>query len=439
MDKRLSMTSEKISSPKNLAVSQEKKFVAKGGNAGIDNQNMRQVEARKKQTVAKLEQELRNGRQSRLMLPNFQVSKPSLVGREREYVLDALDSGWISSTGPYIHRFEEAISRFLGVDECLTVVNGTAALHLACLTLGLQPGDEVIVPTLTYIATASAVAYCGAVPIFVDSDPNTWNATVEAVEKAWTDRTVGVIAVHLYGLPAPVDRLRALCNQREAWLIEDCAESLGASIRGVQSGRFGHAAAFSFYGNKIISTGEGGMLHLENHNLRLKARMLRSHGMDLQQRYWHPMIGYNYRMTNVASAIGLGQAEQIDFHVGERQRIANRYAAQLAGANEKGILHFRKVPDGYQSANWLFSVVLDDGGKERRARIAQTLLERFRIETRPFFVPMHKLPMYSSKIQLMTAERLSAHGLNLPTYSGLQDQEIDYIADALLQTMRTVS
>jgi perosamine synthetase len=367
--------------------------------------------------------------------PRFQVSKPSLTGREREYVLDALDSGWISSNGSYVRRFEEVISQFLGVDECLTVVNGTAALHLACLTLGLEPGDEVIIPTLTYVATANAVAYCGASPIFADCDPNTWNVTVEAVECAWTDRTVGVIAVHLYGLPAPVDHLRALCDRRGAWLIEDCAESLGASIRGVRTGRFGHAAAFSFFGNKIISTGEGGMLHLENRDLRLRARMLRNQGMDLERRYWHPIIGYNYRMTNVAAAIGFGQAEQIEFHVAERQRIANRYMTRLARANEKGTLHFQKVPDGYQSANWLFSVVLDDGGEERRARIAQTLLERFYIETRPFFVPMHQLPMYSSKSQFKVAEKLAAHGLSFPTYSGLQDQEIDYIADALLQVV----
>jgi perosamine synthetase len=437
MNKRPSLALDKVSSPKNPAASGEKVF-AKVGSAEVDNQSGRQMEVGKKQAVAKLEQKLRSD-QPRPMSPKFQVSRPSLVGREREYVLDAIHSGWISSTGPYIPRFEEAISRFLGVDECLTAVNGTAALHLACMALGLQPGDEVIVPTLTYIATASAVVYCGAIPIFVDSDPNTWNVTVEAVERAWTDRTVGVIAVHLYGLPAPVDHLRALCNGRGAWLIEDCAESLGASIRGIQSGRFGHAAAFSFYGNKIISTGEGGMLHLENRDLRLKARMLRNHGMDLQQRYWHPMIGYNYRMTNVAAAIGLGQAEQIDFHVGERQRIAERYMAYLAGANEEGILHFRKVPDGYRNANWLFSVVLDNGGAQRRAKIAQTLLERFHIETRPFFVPMHKLPMYSSKIQLTTAEKLSAHGLNLPTYSGLKDQDIGYIADALLRTLWTVS
>lgn len=365
----------------------------------------------------------------------FQVSKPVLAGREREYVLDALDSGWISSTGSYIHRFEEAFSHFLSVDECLTVVNGTAALHLACVTLGLQPGDEVIVPNLTYVATANAVAYCGATPIFADSDPDTWNLTVESVERAWTDRTVGVIAVHLYGLPAPVDSLRTLCDERGAWLIEDCAESLGASIQGTQTGRFGHAASFSFYGNKIISTGEGGMLYVQDSDLRLRARMLRGQGMDLERRYWHPIIGYNYRMTNVAAAIGLGQAEQIQFHLAERQRIADRYMNRLALATDKGILHFQKAPAGYKSAHWLFSVVLDSGGERRRARIAQMLSETFCIETRPFFVVMRRLPMYSSKNRLEVSDRLSAHGLNLPTYTGLQDEEIDYISDALLQAL----
>ncbi|MGC0389260.1 DegT/DnrJ/EryC1/StrS family aminotransferase [Bradyrhizobium sp. USDA 241] len=166
----------------------------------------------------------------------YQVSKPVLCGNEKRYVVDALDSGWISSNGAYLQKFEEAIARTLRVDECLSSSNGTTALHLACLALGLKPGDEVIVPSLTYVASANAVRYCGATPVFADCDPVTWNATAELIEEAWTPRTVGVLAVHLYGMPADIERIARLCRERGAWLLEDCAESLGATVFGRPTG-----------------------------------------------------------------------------------------------------------------------------------------------------------------------------------------------------------
>jgi perosamine synthetase len=361
----------------------------------------------------------------------FQVSKPVLAGRECEYVRDALESGWISSNGSYVGRFEQSVSSFVGVERGMAVSSGTAALHLACLALELGPRQDVIVPTLTYVASANAVCYCGGRPVFADCDPHTWNVTRALIEAAWTPRTVGVVLVHLYGLPAPVEEIAALCRERGAWLIEDCAECFGGTVGGRQVGTFGDAAAFSFFGNKIISTGEGGMVVVHDPRRREHVAMLRDQGMDATRRYWHPMTGYNYRMTNVTAAIGLGQSEMADYHLAERRRIALRYLEKLAPLQESGMLRLPVEPVDTHNVYWLFSVVLTDGGEGRRERIRQTLLAAHGIETRPFFVPMHKLPMFRTKRHFPHSEFLGEHGINLPTYSGLSANDIDEICAAL--------
>ena len=362
----------------------------------------------------------------------FPVSRPVLAGREREYVFDAIDTEWISSTGPYLGRFENAVSDYLGIDEGLAVCNGTVAVHLACMAMGLRPGQEVIVPALTFVATANAVAYCGAKPVFSDCDPTTWNITRELIEAAWTPNTAGVIAVHLYGLPAPMKEIAALCEQRGAWLIEDCAQGFGARIDGRCVGGFGDAASFSFFGNKIISTGEGGMVFVRDPQKRIVAKMLRGQGMDLSRRYWHPIIGYNYRMTNVAAAIGLGQVEQADLHLSERRRVATRYLEALRPLADEGLVALPIEPFGYHNVYWLFSVTIA-AGAAARDRIAARLRSQHGIETRPFFVPMHRLPMYDQGQSLPNAESASRCGLNLPTYTGLSNADLDVICNALIQ------
>jgi len=373
------------------------------------------------------------------MAIRFQVSKPVLRGNEKTYALDAIETSWISSNGQYIERFEKALAEFLGMDECLVTNNGTTALHLACLAMAIKPGDEVIMPSLTYVATANAVAYCGGVPVFADCDPDTWNATADTIAEAWTPRTAGVIAVHLYGQPSPVDQMIDLCRVRGGWLIEDCAESLGATINGKATGTFGDAATFSFYGNKTISSGEGGMVYVRDPELHLTTRLRRGQGMDLNRRYWHPILGYNYRMTNVAAAIGLGQIEMADWHLGERSRIAARYAAGLRPLVADGLVRLPATVDGYRNSFWLSSIVLTSGGAERRARVMARLESEGGIETRPFFVPMHRLPMYLSQQSLPVTEYLSDHGMNLPTYSELADQDIDEICLAIIDIVRSTS
>ena len=366
------------------------------------------------------------------MAIRFQVSKPVLSGNEKAYVLDAVESGWISSTGSYLAKFEQSVGAFLGLPDMLACSNGTVALHLACLAMGLREGDDVLVPSLTYVASANAVAYCGARPVFVDCDPRTWNSTAAHFERAWTPRTVGVLAVHLYGLPCPADVIESLCRARNAWLIEDCAESLGARVRGRATGTFGDAATFSFYGNKTISTGEGGMLFVRDPERRKHARMLRGQGMDLERRYWHPIRGYNYRMTNVAAAIGLGQIEQVELHLAERRRVAARYHARLQPLAAGGMVQLPASEPSFESTHWLYCAVLASGGAARRDHVMRRLADEHGIETRPFFVPMHRLPMYAGSHPCPTADFLSTHGINLPTYTGLADRDIDEIADAFV-------
>ncbi|MGH7155401.1 MAG: DegT/DnrJ/EryC1/StrS family aminotransferase, partial [Acetobacteraceae bacterium] len=303
----------------------------------------------------------------------------------------------------------------------------------------LKPGMEVIVPSLTYVATGNAVVYCGARPVFADSDPTTWNVTAESIKAAWTPKTVGVIVVHLYGLPAPVEEIVELCRERGAWLIEDCAESLGATRWERPTGTFGDAAIWSFYGNKTISTGEGGMIALRDPGRLGLARMLRGQGMDPKRRYWHPIMGYNYRMTNVAAAIGVGQLQMIEHHVGERRRVAAAYRRGLAHLAGSGALVFPGEPDGSVSSHWLFSAVMATGGATRRANVQEILQRDYGVETRPFFVPMHRFPMYEGTAcegSMRHAEFLGDHGMNFPSYTGLTDADIGQICEAIADAMR---
>ena len=214
------------------------------------------------------------------------VAAPALVGRELEYVTDCLESSWISSAGRYVERFEDAFGEFVGVEHAIACCNGTAALHLALLALGVGPGDEVIVPTLTFVATANAVRYCGAVPVFVDSEPETWNLDPGEIEERCTERTKGIIAVHLYGHPADLDAITTVARRRGLWVLEDAAEAHGARYRGRIVGSLSDCAVFSFYGNKIVTTGEGGMIVTRNGELAARLRILRGQGQDPSRRYW---------------------------------------------------------------------------------------------------------------------------------------------------------
>jgi len=358
------------------------------------------------------------------------VAAPSMLGNEKEYVDDCMKSGWISSAGKYVELFEAGFAEFCGVRHAVACCNGTVALHLALAALGVESGDEVIVPTLTFVATPNAVTYCGATPVFVDSEPETWNLDPLQIEAKITPRTKGIIAVHLYGHPAEMKKLREIANRHGLFLMEDAAEAHGAVCDGETVGSIGNIAAFSFYANKIITTGEGGMVVTNDDALAERVRLLRGQGMDPQRRYWHPVIGYNYRMMNLAAAIGLAQLEKIDEQLAARLKIAAAYRERLHRL--PGILPQSEM-SWARHVYWMFSVVFEPEFWQERDRIIEILSEQG-IETRPLFYPAHTFPPYqklSAGERFPVAENLSAHGISLPTWTGLTEADIDYVCRAL--------
>jgi perosamine synthetase len=361
------------------------------------------------------------------------VAEPLLVGREREYVLECLDSTWISSNGPFIERFEQGFAEQCGVEHAISCSNGTVALHLSLLGLGVGPGDEVICPTLTYVASANCVTYCGATPVFVDSEPLTWNMDADAVRRAITPRTRAIVAVHLYGHPVDMDPIREIAASRGLAVVEDAAEALGATYRGRPAGSLGDVATFSFYGNKLLTTGEGGMVITNDETLARHIRQLRGQGQDLERRYWFPIVGFNYRMTNVAAAIGLAQLERVDWHVARRRENATAYRSHLARSER---LEFSPEAPWAQSSFWMSSVLIRDASQGQRDEVMAHLAKR-RIETRPFFYPMHLLPPYRdlARDTYPVADDLSSRGMNLPSGAGLTEQDIGRVCNVLEETV----
>ncbi|MFW6126038.1 MAG: DegT/DnrJ/EryC1/StrS family aminotransferase [Chloroflexota bacterium] len=364
------------------------------------------------------------------------VAAPVLNGNEKAYVLDCLDSSWISSSGRYVERFERAFADFCSAKHAASCCNGTVALHLALMALGVKQGDEVIVPTLTFVATANAVAYCGARPLFVDSEPDTWNMDPALIEQRITPRTKGIIVVHLYGHPVDLDAVLSVARRHGLFVIEDAAEAHGAKYKGRAIGSVGDVATFSFYGNKIITTGEGGMVVTNDGMLMTKVRRLKGQGMDPNRRYWFPTIGYNYRMTNVAAAIGLAQLERVEWHTERRREVAGWYHACLADTTSL-VLPIEK--EWARNVYWMFTVVLDDSVTKSRDQVAKDLLAEG-IETRPVFYPVHSLPPYrrlSRGQSFPVADRIAARGINLPTWAGLTREDVEFISQALKRTIRS--
>jgi len=358
------------------------------------------------------------------------VANPSFVGNEKKYVDDCMESGWISSAGKYIELFEAGFARFCGVKHAIACCNGTVALHLALVALGVETGDEVIVPTLTFIATANAVTYCGAQPVFVDSEAETWNIDPARIESKITPRTKGIIAVHLYGHPAKMAALKKIARRHNLFLLEDAAEAHGAVCDGRVVGSIGDAGVFSFYANKIITTGEGGMVVTDDDGLADRARLLRGQGMDSSRRYWFPVVGYNYRMMNLPAAIGLAQLEKINFHLEERRRIALLYYKHLRGINGLS----RQVEQSWaRHVYWMFNIILEKDFWVERDEVTGRLAEQG-IETRPVFYPLHTLPPYIGSVsgeKFPVAEALAQNGISLPTWSGLPESDIEYICKAI--------
>lgn len=363
-------------------------------------------------------------------LVNIPVARPDLSGNEEKYVVDAIRSSWISSTGLYVERFEREFAELNGTNGAIGLCNGTVALHLALLALDVRPGDEVLVPSLTYVATANAVRYVGAEPVFVDVDPETWCIDPKLLEASITRRTKGIIAVHLYGHPADMDAINHIAAIHGLWVVEDAAEAHLARYKGRPVGSLGRLATFSFYGNKIFTCGEGGAITLSDPQLELRIRTLRGQGVDPQRRYYFPITGYNFRLTNVACALLCAQLERREQIIGRRKKIFAAYREQLADV--PGIA-FQPVAAWAEPAPWLFCIIVDKEvyGHSRDELIS--FLSEKGVETRPFFIPLHQLPPFREESQrrrdyLPVTGKLGKSGMNLPTYSDLTDQEIELIS-----------
>lgn len=361
------------------------------------------------------------------------VAAPDLGGRELEYVTECMTTGWISSNGRFIAEFEAAFAAFCDVKHAIAVSNGTVALHVALVALGVGPGDEVLVPDLTYIASANAVRYCGAEPVFIDNDRRTFNIDPEALEAKITPRTKGIIPVHLYGHPVDMDAVLDIARRHDLFVLEDAAEAVGATYKGKKVGGLGHCATFSFFGNKIITTGEGGMVTTNDDDLADRLRLLKGQGMDPARRYWFPIVGYNYRMTNIAAAIGLAQMERIDFHLAERQRVAEGYKQRLSKFSDLVTLPPTENWAGH--AFWMYTVLINNPETVARDRVIAAM-EAVGVETRPVFHPMHSMPPYAEpEGHYPNADWCAERGLNLPTHSGLSDQDLDQVVAALIKAL----
>lgn len=356
------------------------------------------------------------------------VAEPDIGEREVSAVSSAVQSTWVSSQGEFIDSFESEFAIWVGADHATSASSGTTALHLILEALDIGPGDEVVVPSLTYVATANAVSYTGARPVFVDLDARTWNLDPEAVKRAVTENTAAVIAVHLLGQPCDMERLRSICEEAGVALVEDAAEAIGTVHRGRRAGVLGDAAAFSFYGNKTITTGEGGMVTTQDEELISRVRTLKNHGRTAGEEYWHEEIGYNYRLTNVQAALGVAQLERVDELVDRKREIAELYRELV---DSRHLQHPPRPSDGIDSC-WMSSVRLSGPLADRRGEMRHRLRSRG-IETRPMFSVVPSLPPYREDETYPVAQRASTTGLMLPSGTTLADEQIRYICDSITE------
>ncbi|WP_454708148.1 DegT/DnrJ/EryC1/StrS family aminotransferase [Delftia acidovorans] len=355
------------------------------------------------------------------MIPVYQ---PYLTGQEKNYVNQCLDSTWISSKGEFISRFENEFAKYIGVKKATSVNNGTVAIHLALEALGLNVGDEVIVPALTYIASVNTIIQTGATPVYVDSLPGSWQVDPADIARKINERTRAVMVVHLYGLPCDMDPIVELCKKHNLLLIEDCAEAFGSFYKDQHVGTFGDIATFSFFGNKTITTGEGGMVVSNNSELIDRAFHLKNQGVSKEREYWHDIVAYNYRMTNICAAIGLAQLEKADEILYKKRQIASWYESGLAGLP----VSFHSEMKNTRHSFWMCSIAVNNSGDRNPLR---EYLRQEGIETRPVFHLVNAMPHCHTSDIFPIAEAISASGINLPSYPALSENEVVFICNKI--------
>jgi len=372
------------------------------------------------------------------------LSSPHMSGREMAYINEAFDTNWIAPLGPNVNNFETDLVRYTGCGHVAALSSGTAAIHLAIILLGVGPGDEVIVPSFTFSATVNPVVYQHAIPVFIDSEKETWNMDPELLEKAIKDKRrraknksiKAIIVVHLYGMPANMDDIMAVAEKYGIPVIEDAAEALGSKYNGKSLGSFGDFGVFSFNGNKIITTSGGGALASDNEAMIDKARFLATQARDKAPHYQHSHIGYNYRMSNVLAGIGRGQMEVLDERI--QQRRANYDFYLKSFSSYQGIEFLKEPSDAYFSNRWLTTVIIDANKTGIARERLQVELEKENIETRPLWKPMHLQPVFSSYPAYLSgiSESLFNTGLCLPSGSNMTDEQKCFVVEAIQKRIK---
>jgi perosamine synthetase len=367
------------------------------------------------------------------------VAQPEFGGNELAYVTDCIQTGWISSKGKYVKQFEDDFARYIESSTAIAVSNGTVALHLTLVALGVGPGDEVLIPDLTFAATANAVLYVGAIPVLIDIDPDTLCIDPIKAKAAVTSKTRAIIPVHLYGHPADMGAINTLAINHELLVIEDCAEALGTCFNGKHVGTFGDAAIFSFFGNKTITTGEGGMAIIKDEAIFKRATILRDHGMDPERRYWHKEIGYNYRISNIQAAIGVAQLERVNDFVDKKRWIAEQYTKHLTKITNI------KLPGEYGNVfntYWLFTVELVGSLINERDELLRRLTLNG-IEARQVFIPLHEMPPYKKYIRnnssFSISSKISKASISLPSSSTITEFEIEEVCRVIEEFNNRIS
>jgi len=360
------------------------------------------------------------------------VCTPFLSGNEKKYVNDCLKTNWISSSGKYIKLFEEQFSRYCQTKYGVTATSGTAALHLAFVAAGIGKGDEVIMPVFNIASTAFAAIYCGAKPVFVDSEPDTWNMDPTQIERKITRRTKAIIPVHIYGHPCDMTAIMRIARKHKLIVIEDAAEAHGAEYRGKKVGGIGDMGCFSFYGNKIITCGEGGMVVTNKKKWADRMRGLKNLSFLTEKRFWHKELGFNYRMTNMQAALGLAQFKRINEMIERHRTNAKLYNSLLRDIPGVTLPVERPL---IKNVYWMYSILIDkDFGRSRNELMKR--LKSMGVESRTFFIPMHQQPVLkkvgiASTGRYPVADDISRRGLYLPSGSGLKKKEIEYVCDCI--------
>jgi perosamine synthetase len=361
------------------------------------------------------------------------VNEPLLDGNEAKYVIECIKSGWISAEGPFVRRFEEEFSAIIGRKFGIAICNGSFALEAGVVALGIGPGDEVIMPTFTIISCASAVIRAGAIPVVVDCDPFTWNMDASHVEAMVTSRTKAILVAHTYGLPTDLDQILAIAARHGLLVIEDAAEMHGQTYKGRRCGSFGNLSTFSFYANKHVTTGEGGMILTDSEDIAEHCRQLRNLCFQPGRRFVHEELGWNMRMTSLQAAVGVAQLERLDEFVARKRRMGRRYTELLVDLSSIQL----PLPSTNYAENiyWVYGVVLDSDARLDATEIMEKLAMRG-VATRPFFWPMHEQPVlqhtgFFRETSCPVAERIARHGFYLPSGLALKEHQIMYVADVM--------